>query len=564
MARAVTEALQKAQKLINVGKLGKAEAFCMKILKRERRQPDVLHLLGIIALRNNRHARAVELYTEALQARPGHALYHYNLGLAHLRSGQFELAVEHLQRSIELDPKLTAAHSDLCLALKNAGDFETAVEVGRKAVTLEPEDAATHYNLALAYDDWQDYEASFAHYQKASQLLPDHPGLLYDLGRAYSGRGDTNSARRCFLRLIQLKPQQPEAYTSLVQITNYRSPSDEDVSKLEELLVQDHLSDDGRSGIYFALGKIYQDCGLYEEAFGYFDQGNKLQDNKFQFALEEFTAYISSLIETYTPELIAEKIAFGNNSEVPVFIVGTPRSGTTLVEQILSSHPEVFGAGELAWFGKASAGLNTYLHTTTPNPESVLELDRTSSEQLASKYLRYIHSLSAGKPRVTDKMPANFLMLGLIHILFPKARIIHSIREPRDSCVSMYCHYFPSGQPFTYDLFKLGAWYAQYRRIMAHWRSVLPAGTMTEIGYEDMVQNQEAESRRLVGFIGLEWDEACLAFHQKKRHVNTASHLQVTRPMYSSSVDRWKVYAKHLKPLEAGLNYPGRATHEGS
>lgn len=564
MAQAVAEALQKAQKLITAGKLSKAEALCMKTLKRERRQPDVLHLLGIIALRGGRHARAVELYTEALQARPNYAVYHYNLGLAHLRSGQFESAVEHLQRSIELDPNLSIAHNDLCLALKNAGDFETAVEVGRKAVILMPEDAAAHYNLAIAYDDWQDYEASFVHYQKASQLLPDHPGLLYDLGRAYSGRGDTSSARQCFLRLIQLKPRQPEAYTSLVQITKYNSPSHEDVNKLEALLAQDHPSNDNRSGIYFALGKIYQDCGLYDEAFSYFEQGNKLQDNKLQFALEEYTAYISSLIETYTPELIAEKSAFGNVSEVPVFIVGTPRSGTTLVEQILSSHPEVFGAGELTWFGKASAGLNTYLHTTTPNPESAQELNRTGSEELASKYLRYIHSLAGGEPRVTDKMPANFLMLGLIQMLFPNARIIHSIREPRDSCVSMYCHYFPAGQRFTYDLFKLGAWYAQYQRIMAHWRTVLPAGTMTEISYENMVQNQEAESRRLVEFIGLEWNEACLAFHQKKRRVHTASHLQVTRPMYSSSVGRWKAYAKHLKPLEAGLNYLRRATHEGS
>jgi len=555
MKTALVEAVQKAQKLINSGKLAKAETLCAKLLKKQPRQPDVLHLLGIIAMRNGRHERAVQLYVEALQTRPNHAIYNYNIGLSHLRTEDYESAVRYLQRAIELDPGIKGVHSDLCLALKNAGDFETAVEVGKKAVMLAPEDAAAHYNLAIAYDDWQDYEASFIHYQKASELSPDHPGLIHDLGRAHSGRGDAAAAKACFLRLIKLHPKQPEAYTSLVQLNKYSSPDHEDVTILKDLLTQDHLNDDSRTSVYFALGKIYQDCGLYDDAFVNFEKGNKLQDHKHQFDLEEYTAFVSSIIETYTPELIAEKSAFGHSSRTPVFIVGTPRSGTTLTEQILSSHPEIFGAGELVWLGKAAMGMNTYLNTETPNPESVKELDSTRCKDLASKYLRYIHSLAGRKLRVTDKMPANFLSLGLANILFPNARIILCKREPRDACVSMYSHYFPAGQPFTYDLFKLGAWYAQYQRIVEHWRTVLPAGTMTEVDYESMVQNQEAESRRLVEFIGLEWDEACLDFHRKKRRVHTASHLQVTQPMYSSSVGRWKAYGKYLQPLEEGLNY---------
>ncbi len=558
MTPAFATIIQKTQKLINAGNLGKAEVLCKKALKKTPSQPDLLHLLGIITMRNGQHDRTVQLYTEALQSRPNHAIYHYNLGLAHLHSDQLDSAVEHLQRTIELDPNVPGVHSSLCLALKKAGNFEDAVEAGKKAVTLTPEDAAAHYNLALAYDDWQDYEASSEHYLKASSLLPEHPGLLYDLGRAHIGMGDLESARQCFLRLIQLSPEQPSAYISLTQITTYSSPDHEDVNRLKAFVSRDQLSDESRTGVLFGLGKIYQDCGLYDEAFSYFEQGNKLQDDKHQYALENHIRYTTSLIECYTPELIAEKSSFGNTSQTPIFIIGTPRSGTTLVEQIISSHPQVFGAGELIWFGHAQAVLNTYLQTTTPNPESIKEMNPVKSKDLAIKYLRYIHSLSNGASRVTDKMPANFMLLGLIHILFPNARIIHCRREPKDSCTSMFCHFFPSGQPFTYDLFNLGAWYAQYQRLMAHWRNVLPAGALIEVDYESMVANQASESRRLVEFLGLEWDEACLAFHKKKRRVHTASNMQVTKPMYSSSIGRWRAYEKYLQPLEEGLNYHGK------
>jgi len=555
MAHAVLGALQKAQTLITSGKFEKAESLCRKILKQDPHQPDALHLSGFIALQRKHYVRAIQAYEKALALKANEPNYHYNLGLAHLRSLQFDAAVTHLQKTVELQPELACAYSDLCLALTRAGNIESAIDAGRKAVSLLPEDAAAHNNLALAYDAWRDFEASFEHYLKAAELLPDRPSVQFDLGNVYVGRGDLEAARQCFRKVIQLQPNQLEAYGNLVRITKYSSPEHKDAHQLKAFLDQAQLSDDDRTTALFSLGKIYQDCSRYDEAFDYFQSGNQLQDKKHRFDPAKAAQVVSLLVDGCSSELFTEKRTIGNATETPVFVVGTPRSGTTLTEQILSSHPDVFGAGELHWVQEASSGLQEYLKTLTPYPRCLGELTAGAINELALKYLSYTHSLASGERRIVDKMPGNFVHLGLIHCLFPNARIIHCRREPRDACISMFCNYFPSGVPYSYDLYKLGAFYSQYERAMEHWRKVLPADALMEIDYESLVQNQEMESRRLVDFIRLEWHEDCLAFYKQKRRVNTASDTQVTRPMYSSSIGRWKHYEKHLQPLEEGFGY---------
>jgi hypothetical protein len=347
----------------------------------------------------------------------------------------------------------------------------------------------------------------------------------------------------------------------MVNSTRYSTTDHEDLHQLKALEKQKHLTDEGRTSVFFSLAKIYQDCKLHDEAFCYFERGNALQAKKYPFSTDKFTDYVSSIIKFHTEELFAEKRHFGNPSTSPVLIVGTPRSGTTLVEQILSSHHDVFGAGELEWVGIAARSIPGYLKTDTPYPECTQELSKSNIHELAGKYHRYLHSLAGKESRITDKLPNNFIHLGLIHILFPNARIIHCRREPRDACTSMFCQYFPHGHAISHDLFKLGVFYKQYLRLMTHWRAVLPANTMIEVDYEELVTNQEAQSRRLVEFIGLEWDEACLDFYKKKRLVYTASSKQVTKPIYTSSIGRWKRYEKHLQPLEDGFHYSDNSEH---
>lgn len=549
------ETLRKAQKLIASGKLSRAESLCTKLIKQDPHQIDALHLLGIIALNRQQFDKAVQLFSQLLKIRPDHAINHYNLGLAYHSSGKNVLAVQHLKKATELQPNMAVAYKDLCAALKDTNDFEQAVSAGRKAISLTPQDPSANYNLAVALHEWRDFEESFKYYQITDKLTPDKPAILFKLGQVYQGRGEIENARACFRRVIELYPKVIESHRELMRLTKYQDPDHEDIRRVKALEKEAWLSDDERTAIYFTLSKAYQDCSLFDDAFNYAQKGNTIQDKLHQFNPDEFADYISALINSFTPERISELSKLGNTCNTPIFIVGTPRSGTTLIEQILCCHQDVFGAGELSWVARCINALPGYLESSSDYPACTVDMTEKAAADLASKYLRYLNSLASGEPRITDKMPGNFLHLGFIHTLFPNAKIIHCQREPRDACISMFLEYFPSGVSHSYDLYKLGAYYSQYLRLMEHWRSVLPEGVMLELEYESMVQNQETETHRLLDFLDLEWDESCLAFHKKKRRVFTASHLQVTKPLYSSSVQRWKIYKKYLQPLEDGFKY---------
>jgi len=547
--------LKKAQHFITSGELNKAESICKKILKKAPLQIDTLQLLGIIALNKKQFDEAIHFFNQILQIKPDHATICYNIGIAYGNSGKVEQAVKYLKKATELQPDLAYAHRDLCLALKETGYTELAVQAGRMAVKLSPQDPVAHFNLAKALHDWRDFEESLNAYQRANDLSPDNPAILYELAQIYQGRGESNLAKKYFRQVIKHYPKEIESHRQLMLLTKYETPDHEDILKIKKLKNDPTLSNDERTSILFMLSKAYHDCELYDEAFNCAVKGNKIQDQELQFNVDEFSDYISALINFYTAERINELSKLGNSSTTPVFIVGTPRSGTTLIEQILCCHLDVFGAGELDWVMRCINALPHYLKSTANYPVCTENMTEKTATELSSKYLRYINSLASGEPRITDKMPGNFLHLGFIYILFPNAKIIHCQREPKDACISMFLELFPGGVSYSYDLYKLGAYYSQYLRLMAHWRSVLPIDTMLELEYESMVQNQEEETQRLLAFLDLEWDEACLDFHKKKRRVFTASHLQVSKPLYSSSVKRWKKYEKYLKPLEDGFNY---------
>jgi len=555
----IANTLQAARDCLNRGNHAEAKSLCQQVLRKKPNNFEALKLLGFIAMSSGDFKRAIQIFAKVISRKPKSAIAYYNLGLAYINAGEASFAVQNFKKSIELKPDLACVYGDFCLALTRCGDIEAAISAGEKAVSLLPDNAIAHCNLAQAYDAWKSYDSAYKHYQKAAELLPNHPGIQLALATAYVGFGNTKAASECYRKVIKLYPEDVESYRQLARINKFTSTDHEDVQKLKAILSESWLNDEGRASILSALGKIYQDCKLYDDAFAYYEQANKLQETLSDFVPEVFADYITSLIKVFDSEILSEKRTLGNVSKAPVFIVGVPRSGTSLVEQILSSHHDVFGAGELTWIGLAAEALPGYLKAATPYPECTQTLTKSNINELTEKYLNYLHSLSGKESRITDKMPNNFLQLGLIHILFPNARIIHCRREPRDACTSMFCQYFPGGHAISHDMFKLGVFYKQYQRLMAHWRTALPTGTMIEVDYEELVSNQEAESRRLIDFIGLEWDDACLDFYKKKRLVYTASANQVTKPIYTSSINRWKRYEKHLQPLEDGLNYSGKA-----
>ena len=553
MSQEFIELFRKSQALIRSGNLVDAESICMGLLEQMPEQPDVLHLLGLIALTRGYYEEAIEHYKCAIRARPEYSLYYYNIGLSYMKSENFTEAISCFEKVIELDPNFSMVHSDLCMAYRSARKYDSALEAGKKAVELMPDNAAAHYNLALAYDAWKDFKTAAVYLEKAAQLAPNVSDIQYRLGSAYVGLGNIDAAKACFQKMLRQNSNQIGNYANLVRITRYRSPDHEDAVRIKTLLKQNALTDAERISGLFSLGKIYEDCGLYDEAFGYYRDANSLRNNMRDYDPVKFEKLINKTIQFFTGELLDKIKLCESLSEVPVFIVGMPRSGTTLVEQIISSHPDVYGAGELEWFACATDALPGFLQSSLPYPQCISMLTKSTAFELASKYLRYIRSLAGGEHRITDKTPGNFVLLGLIHALFPNARVIHCKRDPRDACISMFCRNFDKGMSYSYDLFNLGVHYAQYERLMAHWRLVLPADYMIDVEYEVLVKNQEYESRRLLDFLGLEWDEACRSFYKQNRAVVTSSELQVREPIYLTSIGRWRHYRKYLSRLEEGF-----------
>ncbi|HHJ16545.1 MAG TPA: sulfotransferase, partial [Gammaproteobacteria bacterium] len=319
------------------------------------------------------------------------------------------------------------------------------------------------------------------------------------------------------------------------------------IAALEDRLARSGgLSVTGRKNLHFCLGNLYDRSGDYDKAFEHYRTGNDLR--KVDWDPRANSAQVDAIIRAFSREYLVTAPEAGTRSEKPVFVLGMPRSGTSLVEQILASHPAVHGAGELTDLPQLVQQLPALLPTPAPYPGCAPLLNQKALDTLAGRYLERLDALAPDALRVVDKMPGNFSFLGLIELLFPDARVIHCVRDPVDTCLSCYFQDFSGSQFYSYDLGHLGAFYRDYARLMAHWKQVLRI-PMLEVAYEELVADQEAVSRRMIEFCGLDWDERCLQFHENRRFVATSSYDQVRRPIYSSSVDRGRHYRPHLAPL---------------
>jgi tetratricopeptide (TPR) repeat protein len=366
--------------------------------------------------------------------------------------------------------------------------------------------------------------------------------------------GRLAEARAALEQAVRLAPDNVRYRLNLSLIVRFVA-GDPHLAAIERL-AQDSasLSVGDRIELHFALAKAYEDVGRHAEAFRQWLDGNALKRR--QIAYNEAAA-LGSLDRTaaaFTSELIRTRQNAGQRSSVPVFIVGMPRSGTTLVEQILASHPQVFGGGELSHFSRAVKGIRTPFGGSANFPELVLGMTDDDFRDLGVRYLAEIERLAPAAMRITDKMPTNFVFAGCIHLALPNAAIIHIIRDPIDTCTSCFSNLFSDGQHYTYDLAELGRYYRHYRALMAHWHRVLPAGRILDVRYEDVVADLEGQARCIVAHCGLGWDPRCLAFHQTDRPVRTASATQVRQPIYNSSIGRWRAHEPFLGPLLSELN----------
>jgi tetratricopeptide (TPR) repeat protein len=438
--------------------------------------------------------------------------------------------------------------------LRDHGKLAEAQAACLAAIELKPADAEARRMLATVLQRQGDLAEAESVVREAIELDPDFAKAHKKLGDVLSESGRLNQAADAYREALRLRPRYVAPRFVLAHLKRFER-DDEDLETLEALYAdRSSLSENELTLVCFALAKAYEDLGEDDRAFERLHEANRRKRETTSFDLDAFERYLLRIGEVFDASLLERFVGAGSDSRTPVFVVGMPRSGTSLVEQIIASHPAVHGAGELwdvTWLGLAVAALNA---GQAPYPDGVELLGPKEIGNLAEAYLHRLHSLDPEAQRITDKAPQNFQFVGLIHMLFPEAAIVHCTRDPVDTCLSCYRLLFASSQmDFTYDLRGLGRYQRAYARLMEHWRQVLPDGRMLEVRYEHVVADVEAQARRLVDYCGLEWDERCLSFQSTDRAVKTASFSQVRQPLYGGSVGKWRRFEKHLGPLLAEL-----------
>ncbi len=505
------------------------------------------HNLGNALQAQGKLDQAIAGYERALALNPDLPATHYNLGNAYQAHGRFNEAIAAYRRALALKPEEAEAHHAFGNALHESGQLDEAVDAYRQAIALSPGHADAHHNLGIVLQEQGKLREAMERHRRAIELDPHFAEAHNSLGVTLSAQGKMGEALIEYRQALVLRPGLPEAYGNIARARRYESADDEDADKIRALLDEPEISENDAVHLHFALGKIYDDCRLYDEAFSEYRRGNEIKHRKTRFDAAAFKVYIDRVIRTFDSELFAEKKNFGSSSELPVFIVGMPRSGTTLVEQIISSHPRVRGAGELDKIHRLS------IKSVPSYPEGIRMVDCDALQALAREYESTLsRDATTDALRVSDKMPFNFVHLGFIAALFPRARIVHCVRHPFDVCLSIYFQLFQNGYDYTYDLSDIAAYYRQYERVMAHWRSVLPIKPH-DVVYEDLVKDQKGKTEELIRFLELPWDDRCLSFMDNERSVQTASVWQVRQPVYRTSIHRWRHYEKHLGPLKAAL-----------
>jgi tetratricopeptide (TPR) repeat protein len=575
----VAQALRDASRHHRDGRLGEAEVLYRRILQTDPENADANHLLGVIARQTGHPQIALDLIGKALQGNPGYAEAHYNLGNTLKEIGRLDEAEQSFRRALDLkpdyllafynlgallsdrgrldeaeqcnrrvldlNPEFVEAHNNLGIVLTNSGRPAEAEHCFRRALELQPAHAAAHCNLGIALVYMGRPEEGEQCCRRALELKPDLAEAHNNLGSVRVQAGDREEALRCFHRAIDLRPNFAEALRQLVA-TRRNHERDGVIQTMERLYADPATSEQNRTYLAFGLGKACDDMKCHDEAFPYLLEGNRLKRKTYDYDTARNADLFQRIRQVFQAPLLEKHRQTGRPDSTPIFILGMPRSGTTLVEQILASHPHVAGAGELRDLDIQAPAATAKIGK--PFPEGVGTMDAAALNAVADAYLGCLRTRGGDSQRITDKMPANFLFIGLIKLALPVARIVHTHRHPMDTCLSIFANFFTEMLPFAYDLKELGDYYRLYEGLMDHWRRLFPGGFL-DLSYEALVAEPEREIRRLLDHCDLEFHPACLEFHKTKRIVRTASATQVRRPIYRDSLERWRAYEEFLGPL---------------
>ena len=494
------------------GNKEEAERSYRCVLEAVPNQPDALNLLGVLAAEGEYYDAAIGMMKQALAVRPKDPSILNNIGHALSESNRQEEARDYLERAVALSPEFHEAKYNLGNVLRQLGQQDYALRLWREV--------------------WDADNRVFA-------ALVGICGILSD-------QGHFEEAERTAREVIARLPKRPAGYISLAQVHKFKT-DDGTLDEIEAMLESGDIPEGERTALEYAAGKIADDLKLYERAFHHFDRANAAAHKTYDHEATENVRRQKKMV--YSKRFFRDRQGWGFQSDVPVFIVGMPRSGTPLTEQILAAHPDVFGGGELTLMERMSSLADDISPTRDEFPIGMLKLTKFGAELVGRRYVTELsHVANRPAKRITNKMPHNFEFLGLIALTLPGAKIIHCRRNPLDTSVSCWTKNFNEAHSYNRSLEDLGRYYVGYHDLMQHWRETLPIQIL-DVDYEDYTRDLEGTARKLVDFVGLEWDPACLEFYKLDRSVRTASQWQVRQPIYKSSVARWRNYLPMVQPL---------------
>ena len=487
-------------------------------------------------------------FNKAIELKPDYDEAYFNLGVAFHQTGQLGEAINCYERAISIKHAYPTAHNNLGLIALSQGQLDNALKSFEWAVAYGPEYAEAHNSLGAALQELKQFEKAKVSFKKAVALNPQYAQGLHNLAILCEIINLPDEASEYYEKALAVEPNYAEAYRNQSRTKKYKK-NDPQIAQMQSIYSNDNLSISDKVHINFALAKVNEDLGNQKDFFKHLDEGSRLRKKQLNYNINETEEFHSSLIRLFSEDQPKIKQLSLDPLDIrPIFIVGMPRSGTSLVEQIISSHHSVHGAGELNNFKNVvTPSLKNYIGNIT---NTIIEDDLLS---IRKNYIKSLMDLNVSEKIITDKMPVNFRMIGLILTAIPEAKIIHLTRNPKATCWSNYKHYFANENGFTFDQEDLARFFILYQELMGFWHKSFP-NKIHDISYERLTTHQEDETQKLLKYCELDWDNNCLNFHKNTRAVHTASASQVRQKMYQGSSDAWKKYEKFLQPLIMGLN----------
>ncbi|MEQ1439854.1 sulfotransferase [Fontimonas sp. SYSU GA230001] len=509
--------------------------------------------LGLVLMLSRQTGAAVAEWQCAAQLRPDDADIWHNLGKALGDLRQLGPCREAFERSLMLKPDRVTTLATYARALANCGDDDGAEALWERVIALQPNQADGYKGLADVQFARGHLERALETYRRGAEAVPDSPEMHMGHAQMLEDFGERENSERSFRRALELRPNWAMALEGLLTLVRGRA-DDLLVAQAQAIVSDPKRPPPDRANVGFGLGKVFDAQGRYDEAFSAWRQANAARRQQVgPYDRQRTVARVDRLIQAFSSDAIARLSGQGSADERPVFVLGMPRSGTSLVEQIIAAHPDARGLGELREMSEIARSMPQRIGTIQRWPEALSAADRSVLQGAAADYLSALVRRARGDAeRLVDKAPLNFFHVGLIALIFPRARMIWCRRDPRDVCLSIYGENFALEQGFATDLADLGHFYREYMRLMRHWCHVLP-DHMYECVYEDLVASPEHGARALIEAVGLSWNDACLRFHEQNRPVLTPSRWQVRQPMYARAVGRWKSYERWLRPLIEAL-----------